>query len=328
MLEGQPVIRAERYSKRSERFSAKEGYTGNIYGGAGVGLETQINLDLSDVGQAQRQRFNTQSKSAISRPLLIEDTTGVILGQEQTKACDKNKATQRPSTSLNGAYLGRDVNRLGPANRLAAFSGQKSASPGLISKLRVGIQDQYYLGSGYYSDTKNFKDKKPVRRASSVPINQKETKYPAPKVKNRVNPNLKESFCSGKIFKWTDFTSQKLRKKQDKSNLSVHDLDQEVVDDGNKPPTLKVYTRNCSRKNRGGKKITNDSYPLQEHVHALLGVNEESEGERGVKGLSSSDDDNSSEDFNFTSDFDVEVEKEIQAEAAYEGIRCLLGDGS
>ena len=47
----------------------------------------------------------------------------------------------------------------------------------------------------------------------------------------------------------------------------------------------------------------------------------------GIMGSSSSSDDISSEDFIITSDSDVEVEKEIQEEAAFEGVRCMLGDG-
>ena len=46
----------------------------------------------------------------------------------------------------------------------------------------------------------------------------------------------------------------------------------------------------------------------------------------GIEGSSSFDDDNSSEDFIITSDTNVEAEKEIQEEAAYEGVRCLLGE--
>ena len=99
------------------------------------------------------------------------------------------------------------------------------------------------------------------------------------------------------------------------------------MDFWNKLTRLNVYSRNYSRKNRGGKTITQNSESLQKDEDALLGVSEGSEGEEGIKGFSSSDDDNSSEEFNITSDIDVEVEKEIQEEAAFEGIRYLLGDG-
>ena len=120
---------------------------------------------------------------------------------------------------------------------------------------------------------------------------------------------------------------QASRKKQENFNLSVHDHCKGVVDVRNKPSTLNVYSRNYSRKKGGGKMITHDSQPVQKHEDALLGVTDSSEGELRIEGLSSSDDDTSSDDFNITSDIDVEAEREIQEEAAYEGIRCLLGDG-
>ena len=56
-------------------------------------------------------------------------------------------------------------------------------------------------------------------------------------------------------------------------------------------------------------------------------ASEGSDGEMGIEDSSFSDVDNSSEDFTITSDIDVEAEKGKQEEAAYEGIRCLLGDG-
>ena len=96
-----------------------------------------------------------------------------------------------------------------------------------------------------------------------------------------------------------------------------------------KATTFNVYTRKFSRKIGEGKKNTQEeALVVQKHQEAFLSVSEGRDGEMGIKESSSSDDDNSSEEFIITSDFDVEVEKEKQEAYAYEGIRCLLGDGS
>ena len=71
-----------------------------------------------------------------------------------------------------------------------------------------------------------------------------------------------------------------------------------------------------------------DSQSLEKFDSAVLDVCEGNEGVMGITGSSSSDDDISSEEFIITSDSDVEVEKEVQEEAAYEGVRCLLGNGT
>ena len=57
------------------------------------------------------------------------------------------------------------------------------------------------MAYGYYSDIEIFNSKKPVRRAASVPINQKESKNSGSKVIKRVIPKSKDSFCSRKIIK-------------------------------------------------------------------------------------------------------------------------------
>ena len=74
------------------------------------------------------------------------------------------------------------------------------------------------------------------------------------------------------------------------------------------------------------KKKKNYSESLQKDDDAFMVVGEGSEGEEGIKGFSSSDDDNSSGEFNNPSDIDNEVEKELQEEAAFEGVRCMLGE--
>ena len=142
-----------------------------------------------------------------------------------------------------------------------------------------------------------------------------------------MNPKLNECFCSGKITKWNDFGGQELHKKHEKSHLFVHDSCEEVVDVSNKPVTLNVYSRNYTRKSKGGKMITQNSQPLQKEEDVIMGVTEGGEGGEGIKGFSSDDDDTSSEELIIISDIVVEVEKETQEEAAFEGVRCLLGDG-
>ena len=127
---------------------------------------------------------------------------------------------------------------------------------------------------------------------------------------------------------WNDFGGQENRKKQGKSNLSVHESCEQVVGVSNKPSILNVYSRNFTRKNRGEKAITQNSKLLQKDEDVLRGVSEGSEGGKGINGFSSSDDDTSSEEFNITIDNDVAMEKEIQVESAFEGVRCLLGEGS
>ena len=107
----------------------------------------------------------------------------------------------------------------------------------------------------------------------------------------------------------------------------MNDHCKEVVNVWDKPSTLKVYSRNYSRKKEVGKTTKQKSQSGKEQGDALMGVTEVSEGEMGFIGLSSSDDDNSSEDFNITSDIDGEVEKVSQEEAAFEGFRCLMGYG-
>lgn len=141
-----------------------------------------------------------------------------------------------------------------------------------------------------------------------------------------MKPKLKEYFRSGKIIKWIDFCGQEVRKKKENSILSVHDSRGEVVEGWNKPTSLNVYSKNYTRKNKGDKTITHNSQSMQKDEDALIGVSEGSDGGEGIKGSSSSEDDNSSEEFNITSDIDTEAEKEIQEEAALEGVRCLLGE--
>ena len=129
----------------------------------------------------------------------------------------------------------------------------------------------------------------------------------------------------GKIIKWNDFCGQELRKKKGKSALSIEDFCVESEDFWTKPKIVIVYSRNSTRKNREGKMLKYYSESLQKDDDALLVGGKGSEAEEGIRGFSSSDDDNSSEEFNNPSVIDNEVEKKLQEEAAFEGVRCLLG---
>ena len=194
---------------------------------------------------------------------------------------------------------------------------------------QIGVshnQLQENTDSGYISDFEIRINKKQVRRAASVPAKSKQTKDSRSKILKGVNPKLKDHFCLGKIIKWNDFSGQEFPEKQVNSNLSVHESGEEFVDVQKKSSIFKVYTRNYTRNKRGEKMSTQKSNLLQKDEDAVMGISEGSEGGAEIKGFSSSDDDNSSEDFNITSDIDVEVEKEIQEEAAFEGVRCLLGE--
>ena len=125
----------------------------------------------------------------------------------------------------------------------------------------------------------------------------KQTKDSRSKVLKRVNSKLKDHFCSGKIIKWNDFSRQEFLEKQVNSNISVHESGEEFVDVQKKPSILNFYTRNYTRNNRGDKMITLKPNSLQKDEDVLRGISEGSEGGAGIKGFSSSDDDNSSEDF-------------------------------
>ena len=189
------------------------------------------------------------------------------------------------------------------------------------------MHNQLIERSGYFSDVELWTKKELGRRAVSVPSNKREIEKPGYKLINRVYPKLKENFGSGKTLKWGDFSNQKTRKMIENSNLYALDHTSENGQVSNKPNTWKVYTRNYQRKLRGGKTITNASCSSRKHEDVVLGVCEVSEGELGFKGSSTSDDDSSSEEFAITSDSEFEEEKELQEEAAFEGVRCLLGEG-
>ena len=188
------------------------------------------------------------------------------------------------------------------------------------------IYNQINESSGYFSDFEISAKKELGRRATSVPINQKEIKNQGSKVIKKVNPKPKENFGLGKILKRGDFSGQDSREMKENSNLSVLHPTNKNGHASNKPNSWTVYTRNYPRR-LGGRTITKDSRSLRKHEDVVLGVCEGSEGEMGIKRSSSSDDDISSEDFVITSNTDVEAEKEIQEEAAFEGVRCLLGEG-
>ena len=194
--------------------------------------------------------------------------------------------------------------------------------------ISIDINNLKQKGPGYYSDLEISPKKRRETRAASVPINHKEMNNLYSKFTNKVNPKLKANFCSGNICKWCEVSGQKLRKEQHNSDLVANGPSKEVGNVMRKATIFNVYTRNFSRKLGGGKKIVDEAQPFQKNQEPVMRVSERSDGEIGIKESFSFDDDNSSEDFIITSDIDVQAEKEKHEEAAYEGIRCLLGEGS
>ena len=131
----------------------------------------------------------------------------------------------------------------------------------------------------------------------------------------------------GKVIKWNDFCGQNLRRRKGKFSLSEEDLHGETENFLTKPTVLKVYSRDSTRRNGGGLVIRSGQDSLLNEDDALLDAGDRSEGEVGIGGVSFSDNSNSSEEFNIILDSDVAVKKEIQEETAFEGARCLLGEG-
>ena len=189
------------------------------------------------------------------------------------------------------------------------------------------IDNDFTEISGYFSDFDISAKGKLGRRAASFPINQKEIKYKGSKVITRVNPKLKENFCLGKILKWGDFSRQESREMKENSNLSVLDITNDNGHISNKINNGKVYTRKYPRRLGGGNTLTKVSRPSRKDEEIVQEVCEGREAEMANEGSSSSVDDTSSEDFVITSETDVEAEKATQEQKAFEGVRCLLGEG-
>ena len=301
-----------------------------VKGGVGKGIKKSAgvnghnNPSLIEVGQAHKRAANNQVVLDSNQVVGTLTRGGYFVSPDQAHAQKKIWALSKTSSNMVGPPLFQEFVGLGPCNKRAGYLEKKDVFgdvfPGPFSELKIHNQ----VGNGYYSDLEFFdKKKKLVRRAVSVPIIQK----PGSRLLSRINPKLKDSFISGKIIKWSDFSRQDLQNKLEKSKLSRNDSSKVVVKAWDKPPTLNVYSRNHSRKKEGGKTTKQQSHSGQQIGDALMGDTEVSEGEMGFNGLSSSDDDNSSEDFNITSDIDAEAGKEIQEDAAYEGVRCLLGNG-
>ena len=109
--------------------------------------------------------------------------------------------------------------------------------------------------TGYYSEVELRTREKMIKRAVSVPGYPNNNRSAVSKFLKRVQPKLKENFCLGKIIKWNDFCGQELRKRQGKSVLSMKDFCEESEDFWTKPTVVKVYSRNSTKKNGGGKML-------------------------------------------------------------------------
>ena len=301
----------------------------NKIGGLGQRFKSQNSPHFNVMGRGHNPLVINRNKCGPFKINLSDTNSGGLLGLYKAQTSVTVKPVSVASTKLNGLRLLQGMNDTGHlGNRFTGDTNKLSNSRGVTTGNYSEIIDHNQEASGYFSEIEISNNKSPFRRAVSVPIYQKEIRNSKSKVIKRVVPKPKEGFCSGRIFKWTDFSFQPPRKEQGNSNLSVQDHCNEVDDVMNKSATLNVYSRKFLKKQGRGKKTTQISQPGQKLECALLGDTERSDDELAVEGLSSSDDDNSSEEFNNTSDVDVEAEKQIQEEAAYEGMRWLLGDGS
>ena len=321
--------------------------------GPGLGNLNQSQSEFRKSGQASFNLDKYQDRDGLDKAQM--NSGRWASGQQSNQAHNQVKMKSllenknhgpglRFKSKLNGSDVNSTLKGPGSNNQLKWKMKQRTQLNEIIPRHDSALTDFYHIkrddrrtflrkqhktkaDDGYYSEVEVRANRRNVRRAASIPIEQKEIKNSCPKVLQRVNPKLKGSFCSGKIINWNDFAEQEIRKKQENSNLSAHDPCDKMESVSNKPSILNVYSRNHVRKNRGGKEVKQNLKSVQKDADTLKGFSEGSEGRKEIKGFSSSYDDTSSEEFNITTDNDAELEKEKQEEASFEGVRCLLGDG-
>ena len=289
---------------------------GGSFSGQGRTCSAPARLDKIFNGPIDISRLGLAEQGNNSKSDFVKEAgpfNGIGLGVIEKKGLGFN--TSENHQSVQAAGLG-DTMGLG----LVEMEVQGLVQSG---KIQRAADDNM----GYYSEVEIRTNEILAKRADSAPAYSTKNKNSTTKFLKRVKPKLKEKFCSGKVIKWNDFCGQKLRKKEGKLALSVEDLREESEFFWTKPTLLNVYSRKNTRKKGGGKLIKSNCDALLNDEDALLDGGENSEGEVGIQGFSSSDDGNSSEEFNITSDYEDEAEKELQEEAAFEGFRSLMGEG-
>ena len=124
----------------------------------------------------------------LNGPSSLKDWVGLGSGKSNGSSSFKAFVGLGPGGSKGTRSLKETVGH-GPGNKSIWVFKPSAVSDGVNSGLPSETCDQYQEASGYYSDIEIHSTKKMVRRAASVPLNQKKIKSPCTKVLKRVRQN-------------------------------------------------------------------------------------------------------------------------------------------